>query len=48
MMKGMKMGLFGISLGLVGVSFGTNNIIAIGLAVLGALMALIGCFIGDK
>lgn len=47
-MKGIKLSLFGISLGLAGLSFGTNNFIAICLAIIGALFALAGYFLGDK
>lgn len=47
-MKGIKLSLFGISLGLVGLSFGTNNFPAICLAVIGALFALAGCFLGEN
>lgn len=47
-MKGIKLGIFGLSLGLMGISLGTNNIVAFGFAALGALIALIGCFVGGK
>lgn len=47
-MKGIKLGLFGISLGLVGLSFSTNNFITISLSALGALITLIGCVVKEK
>ena len=44
-MKGVRLGLFGISLGILGLSVATNNVYSAGLAALGTVIAFVGCFI---
>lgn len=46
-MKGIKLGIVGVCLGLLGIAFSTNNILAIGGAFLGLIVAVIGCFVKD-
>ena len=47
-MKGIKLGIFGITFCLLGLSIATNNIYAASCAAIGVLLALIGCFLSDK
>ena len=46
-MKGIKLGIIGITLALLGISFSTNNILCIGVAFIGLVLAIQGFFIKD-
>ncbi len=47
-MRGVKIGIVGICVSLMGLSIATNNVAAIGGAVMGFILSLIACFVkGD-
>jgi len=47
-MKGIKIGIAGVCVSLLGIAFATNNVLAIGGASVGLLLAVAGCFVKDK
>ncbi len=44
----MKLGILGVCISLLGVTFQSGNQLAIGCAAVGSLLALVGCFTGEK
>jgi hypothetical protein len=47
-MKGIKIGIVGVSVSLLGIAFAMNNFIAISAASVGLLVSIVGCFVRDK
>lgn len=46
-MKGTKLCLLGISIALLGISVATNNIVALGAALVGVILNIAGLFVKD-
>lgn len=44
----MKLGILGICISLLGFSLQNGNALTLGFATVGTLLALIGCFTGEK
>lgn len=47
-MKGIKLGILGVTIALLGIAFASNNVLAIGCAAIGVVLAIIGYFWKDK
>lgn len=46
-MKGVKLGLLGVSLGIVGLAGASNNVIAVAFAFVGVTVSIAGFFVKD-
>ena len=46
-MKGIKIGIVGVCVCLLGIAFSTSNVLVYGLATIGVLVSVFGCFVKD-